>query len=87
MYHARYIPIVSEISVRELRNDGGRVLDRVEGGEVLIVTRDRRPVAELRPLEGEALAAKVILERWKGVAAVALSDLRSDVNAILDTRL
>jgi prevent-host-death family protein len=40
---------VAEVTVRELRNDGGRVLDRVERGESLTVTRDGHPVAELRP--------------------------------------
>ncbi|MGB7163680.1 MAG: type II toxin-antitoxin system prevent-host-death family antitoxin, partial [Mycobacterium sp.] len=36
--------------MRDLRNKGGEVLDRVERGECVIVTRDGRPVAELRPL-------------------------------------
>jgi hypothetical protein len=31
-------------------NKGGEVLDRVERGERVIVTRDGRAVAELRPL-------------------------------------
>jgi prevent-host-death family protein len=38
------------ISVRELRNDVSAVLRRVEAGERLTVTVDRRPVAELVPL-------------------------------------
>lgn len=40
----------SSISVRELRNTVSAVLRRVEGGEKLTVTVDRRPVAELVPL-------------------------------------
>jgi len=78
---------MSEVSVRDLRNDGGRVLDRVEQGEVLVVTRNRRPVAELRPLRGEALPARIILERWKGLRSVDLADLRADIDAVLDTDL
>jgi len=39
-----------EVSVRELRNHTAEVLRRVEGGERLKVTVDRRPVAELVPL-------------------------------------
>lgn len=35
--------------MRELRNHGGEVLDRVARGEVLVVTRDGAEVAELRP--------------------------------------
>ena len=38
------------VSVRELRNTISEVLRRVEGGERLTVTVDRRPVAELVPL-------------------------------------
>ena len=38
------------MSVRELRNHTAEVLRRVEAGERLRVTVDRRPVAELVPL-------------------------------------
>jgi len=40
----------SSISVRELRNTVSEVLRRVEAGERLTVTVDRRPVAEIAPL-------------------------------------
>lgn len=53
----------SSISVRDLRNTVSEVLRRVEGGERLTVTVDRRPVAQIVPLRrrravpvGEALA-------------------------------
>ncbi len=39
-----------DVSVRELRNHTADVLRRVEGGQRLRVTVDRRPVAELIPL-------------------------------------
>jgi prevent-host-death family protein len=46
-----YARIVSnDVSVRELRNHTAEVLRRVEAGERLRVTVDRRPVAELAPL-------------------------------------
>jgi prevent-host-death family protein len=38
------------VSVRELRNSISALLRRVEGGEQLTITVDRRPVAELVPL-------------------------------------
>jgi prevent-host-death family protein len=38
------------ISVRDLRNTVSEVLRRVEAGERLIVTVDRRPVAQIVPL-------------------------------------
>ncbi len=46
-----YDPSVDRsVSVRELRNTVSEVLRRVEGGERLTVTVDRRPVAEIVPL-------------------------------------
>jgi prevent-host-death family protein len=42
--------MADEVSVRELRNHTADVLRRVEAGERLRVTVDRRPVAELSPL-------------------------------------
>lgn len=39
-----------DVSVRELRNHTADVLRRVEAGERLRVTVDRRPVADLVPL-------------------------------------
>ena len=38
------------VSVRELQQDIKRVLDRVERGETLEVTRRRRPIARLAPI-------------------------------------
>lgn len=39
------------MSVRELRNDVSKVLRRVEAGEALVVTVNRRPVARLVPID------------------------------------
>jgi prevent-host-death family protein len=39
-----------DVSVRELRNHTAEVLRRVEAGEHLRITVDRRPVAKLSPL-------------------------------------
>lgn len=43
---------MDDISVRDLRNDTGAVLRRVEAGETLIVHSNRRPVAQIVPLAG-----------------------------------
>ncbi len=47
--------MADEISVRQLRNHTAEVLRRVEEGESLRVTVDRRPVAELVPLPSRAV--------------------------------
>ena len=42
--------IMSAVSIRDLRNHTADVLRRVEDGERIQITVDRRPVAELVPL-------------------------------------
>ncbi|MDP2053631.1 MAG: type II toxin-antitoxin system prevent-host-death family antitoxin [Acidobacteriota bacterium] len=76
-----------EVTVRELRNDGGRVLDRVERGESLTVTRDGHPVAELRPLSRPPLRASALLGRWRRLAHVDAARLRGDIDRTLDSSL
>jgi prevent-host-death family protein len=75
---------MTEITIRELRNDGGRVLDRVTSGEVLLVTRDGRRVAELRPLTAQPLPAATLLDRWRRLPAVDATKLRADLDSVLD---
>lgn len=78
---------MSEVSVRELRNNGGRVLDRVAGGEQVVITRDGQPVAELRPLTRVGLGAAELLARWKRVPVIDAARLREDLDQALDARL
>lgn len=75
------------MSVRDLRNHGGRVLQRVARGEVLTVTMDGKPVAELRPLAGQGLSAASLLQRWRGVPHVDAESFRADLDDVLDTSL
>jgi prevent-host-death family protein len=78
---------MAEVTVRELRNDGGRVLDRVVRGESLTVTRDGHAIAELRPLSRRPLRAAVLLNRWQRLAPVDAARLRADIDAALDGSL
>ena len=76
-----------EVSIRELRNHGGEVVDRVAAGEHLTVTRAGRPVAELRPLARPAVTADVLLQRWRRLPRVDPAQLRADLDAVLDPSL
>jgi prevent-host-death family protein len=69
--------MASEVSVRELRNHTAQVLRRVEAGERLRVTVDRRPVAELAPLPSR----DVWVPRQRVVDALVQADasLRGDL--------
>ena len=71
-------------TVRDLRNHGGDVLDRVAAGERVVVTRDGRPVAMLVPVRGGRLGREALLARWRGVPRIRLTDLRHDLDNVLD---
>ncbi|HEX3680307.1 MAG TPA: type II toxin-antitoxin system prevent-host-death family antitoxin, partial [Galbitalea sp.] len=73
---------MSTVNVRDLRNHGGDVLDRVMAGEVIIVTRSGQEVAELRPLRRHGLSAEELVRRWKNVPSVDPVALRADIDAI-----
>jgi prevent-host-death family protein len=45
-----YNALMNTVSLEELRQNPAALLDRVEAGEHFVVSRDGRPVAELRPL-------------------------------------
>lgn len=78
---------MDNVTVRELRNHGGRVLQRVAGGETLTVTMDGEPIAELRPVAGRALSAAVLLERWRRLPRVDAQQLRADLDSVIDASL
>jgi prevent-host-death family protein len=78
---------MAEVAVRDLRNHGGKILNRVAGGETLTVTRDGDPVAELRPLPRRPLQAERLLERWRALPSVDPATLRADIDELLDSVL
>jgi antitoxin (DNA-binding transcriptional repressor) of toxin-antitoxin stability system len=78
---------MTEVAVRDLRNHGGKVLDRVAGGETLTVTRDGLAVAELRPLPRRPLPAAILLQRWRGLPAVDPLKLRADIDELMNPSL
>lgn len=75
------------VTVRELRNNGGRVLQRVADGETLTVTMDGQPIAELRPVPGRALPAATLLKRWRQLPPIDAQQLRADLDRVLDASL
>jgi prevent-host-death family protein len=75
------------VTIRELRNHGGEVVGRVEAGEHVTITRDGRPVAELRPLRSRGVSAAALLERWRHLPGVDAETFRRDVDAVIDQAL
>jgi len=78
---------MSEISIRQLRNHGGDMVDRVAHGERMTVTRCGRPVALLVPLDRDPLSVDVLIERWLRLPAMDLESLRRDIAAVIDSSL
>jgi prevent-host-death family protein len=77
----------SEVSIRELRNHGGDVVDRVAHGERVVITRSGSPVAELRPITAAPVPAATLLARWRRLPVVDPDRFRADVDAVLDADL
>lgn len=78
---------MAEITIRELRNHGGEVVDRVAQGEQIIVTRAGKPVAELRPLGRQPLTAETLLARWHRLPPLDYRAMRADIDEVLDPGL
>ncbi len=78
---------MSEVSIRDLRNHGGDVIDRVVAGERVTVTRDGRAVAELRPLGRPAVPARVLWRRWSRLPPLDPESFRRDLDRVLDSSL
>ncbi len=74
---------MTDVTIRELRNQGGDVVDRAAQGEQITITRSGRPVAELRALRPPA-TAESLLERWRRLPVVDPEALRADVDEFLD---
>lgn len=78
---------MDEVTIRDLRNHGGKVMERVERGETLTVTRAGVPVGELRPLPRPRITASTLLARWRSIPEVEAEAFRADIDAVLDPSL
>lgn len=73
------------ITQRELRNDSGEIMRALERGEEFVVTRNGRPVGELRPIRRRTFVARAaLLDALRGTAAIDAARFRSDVDEVLD---
>lgn len=75
---------MSDVSIRELRNHGGEVVDRVARGERLTVTRNGRPVAELRPVASARVDVRELVRRRSHLPPVEPDRLRQDIDSVVD---
>lgn len=76
---------MTEISQRELRNNSGEIMRRLDEGETFVVTRNGDPVGELVPLRrrrfvnGPALATA-----FRNSPRIDYQRFRADIDANVD---
>lgn len=71
-----------EISQRELRNDSGDIMRRLDDGETFIVTRNGVPVGELLPLRRHRfVAAETAVAMFRTAPGVGYERFRADLDA------
>lgn len=78
---------MEEVTIRELRNHGGEVVERVARGETLTVTCGGVPVAYLRPVPRAPLKASALLANRRHLPHVDPVKLRADIDAVIDPAL
>lgn len=73
------------LTQRELRNQSGEIMRALDRGEEFTVTRNGRPVGELRPVRPrQFVRTETLLDALRGTGEVDAKRFREDVNAILD---
>ena len=75
---------MAEVSIRDLRNHGGEVVERAQHGEPLTITRAGKPVAQLVALRPPPVALDELMRRWARLPHVDPSQLRSDIDATIN---
>ncbi len=78
---------MADVSIRDLRNHGGEIVDRAAAGERIVITRSGKPVAELVPLQKRPLTAEALLARWRRLPPMDYDALRAELDEIIDPSL
>ena len=78
---------MTEVTIRELRNHGGEVVDRVAQGEQITITRAGKPVAVLLPVTRQPLTAETLLARWHLLPPVDYRAMRAELDEVMDPAL
>ena len=75
---------MADISIRDLRNHGGEVIERAQRGERLTITRSGKPVAELSAIRRPPVPLDELRKRWARLPDVDPAALRSDIDSVID---
>ena len=73
------------ITQRELRNDSGEIMRRLDHGETFIVTRNGTPVGELTPLRRHRfVATDAVVAIFRNAPPIDADRFRADLDAVAD---
>lgn len=75
---------MGDVSIRELRNHGGEVIERAQRGERLTITRAGKPVAQLVALQLSPVPLDELMRRWERLPPVDPERLRGDIDRVID---
>jgi prevent-host-death family protein len=78
---------MANVSIRDLRNHGGEVVERAQRGERLTITRSGKPVAQLVALPRSPVPLDELRRRWAKLPDVDPAALRRDLDHVLDSAL
>lgn len=71
------------ITQRELRNDSGEIMRRLDHGETFVVTRNGTPVAELTPLRRHRfVSTDAVLAMFRNAPAIDGARFRADLDDV-----
>lgn len=77
--------MAQEVTQRELRNDSGEIMRRLDAGEEFVVTRNGMPVGELTPLRRHRFVSSVAaVAMFRGAPPLDAERFRADLDAIAD---
>jgi prevent-host-death family protein len=73
------------VTQRELRNDSGEIMRRLDAGESFVVTRNGVPVGELTPLRRlRFVTAESIAQIFQGAPPIDAEQFRRDLDAVAE---
>ena len=73
------------ITQRELRNDSGEIMRRLDQGESFVVTRSGVPVAELSPMRRHRfISAEAAVATFRSAPRIDGARFRADLDLVAD---
>jgi len=79
------VGMAQAITQRELRNDSGEIMRRLDHGETFIVTRNGTPVGELTPMRRHRfVSTDAVFAMFRNAPTVDADRFRADLDDIAD---